>query len=169
VPEPTVVVGTITRAHGLHGEVSVLVTSDNPDRFETGSVLYTEDGRELRIRSARGHGRLLVSFEGIDDRNEAELLRGAVLVVPLSMLPRLPAGEYWPHELEECDVVTEGGRLLGTITDVVPNPGNDLWVATDEAGTETLLPAIRDVVIEVDMVAKRVIVREIAGLTVPDE
>jgi len=170
VAEPTVVVGKVTKAHGLHGEVLVLVFSDNPDRFAPGSSLFIEDGREVRIRASRANGgRLLVAFEGVVDRNAAEALRGVTLVVPRSSLPELPEGEYWPHQLEGCDVVTESGRILGAIVDVIANPANDLWVAVDAAGTETLVPAIGEVVVEVDVEAGRVLVRDIAGLTAPDD
>lgn len=168
--EPTVVVGKVTKAHGLHGEVVVLVFSDNPERFVAGSSVLLEDGREVRIRASRPNGgRLLVAFDGVEDRNGAEALRGLTLVVPRSFLPELPEGEFWPHQLEGCEVVTESGRTLGPIVDVIANPANDLWVAVDEAGTETLVPAIREVVIEVDVAAGRVLVRDIPGLTAPDD
>lgn len=168
--EPTVVVGKITKAHGLQGEVVVLVISDNPDRFDPGTSVFLEDGRELRIGSSRPNGgRLLVTFEGVTDRNAADLLRGSQLVVPLSMLPELPEGDYWPHQLEGCEVITESGRPLGAIVDVLSSPANDLWVAVDGSGTETLIPAIREVVAEVDVARKRVLVRDLPGLTVPDD
>jgi len=170
VSEPTVVVGKITKAHGLHGEVVVLVFSDNPERFDPGSVMFFEDGREVRIRASRPNGgRMLVAFEGIGDRNAAELLRGLTLVVPRSSLPDLPPGEYWPHQLEGCVVVTESGRMLGAITDVVANPAQDLWVTVDGSGTEVMVPAIREVVVDVDVAARRVLVRDIPGLTAPDD
>lgn len=167
--EPAVVVGKITRAHGLRGEVLVLVLSDNPERFAVGSAVFREDGRELRVRSSRANGgRLLVAFEGVEDRIAAEALRGTTLVVPRSMLPSLPDGEFWPHQLEGCAVLTESGRSLGTIADVVSTPANDLWVARDEAGAETLIPAIKEVVVDVDVASHRIVVRDIAGLTSPD-
>ena len=168
--EPAVVVGKITRAHGLRGEVAVLVLSDNPERFVAGSAVFREDGRELRVRSSRANGgRLLVTFEGVEDRTGAEGLRGITLVVPRSMLPALPDGEFWPHQLEGCAVLTESGRALGTITDVVSTAANDLWVALDDAGNETLIPAIKEVVVDVDVDDKRVLVRDIPGLTAPKE
>ena len=170
VAEPTVVVGKVTKAHGLHGEVVVLVFSDNPERFSAGSSVFFEDGREIRIRASRPNGgRLLVAFEGVADRTTAEALRGVTLVVPRSSLPVLPEGEYWPHQLEGCEVLTESGRTLGAIVDVIANPVNDIWVAVDAAGTETLVPAIREVVVEVDVAARRVLVRDIPGLTAPDD
>jgi len=170
VSEPTVVVGKVTRAHGLHGELVVLVFSDNPDRFAAGSRIFSADGRVLRVRASRPNGgRLLVAFDGIEDRDAAEALRGTMLVVPRSALPDLPQGEFWPHQLEGCAVVTESGRTLGAIVDVIANPANDLWVAMDDAGTETLVPAIHQVVVEVDVPARRVLVRDIPGLTAPDD
>ena len=88
--------------------------------------------------------------------------------MPESWLPALDEGEYWPFQLEGCSVTTEAGRALGTLTDMVgPNPANDLWVARDDAGTETLVPALRDVIVEVDIEAKRVVVRDVPGLHDP--
>jgi 16S rRNA processing protein RimM len=167
--EPTVVVGRITKAHGLRGEVTVQVFSDNPDRFAEGARVYLEDGRELRVLASRWTGsRLLVVFEGVVDRDAADRLRGRSLVVPRSMLPELSDGEYWPHELIGCEVVTEAGRSLGRVSDVIENPANDLWAAVDEDGVETLIPAIREVVVDVDLASGRIRVRELPGLTTPD-
>ena len=168
--EPTVVVGRITKVHGLRGEIAIQVFSDNPDRFAPGSQVFLEDGRALTVAVAREHGgRLLVTFEGVEDRTAAEALRGLTLVVPQSMLPPLPPGEYWPHQLAGCEIVTESGRHLGTLTEVVPNAANDLWVAVDPEGTETLVPALKDVIVSVDVATKVILVRDVAGLTAPDE
>lgn len=168
--EPTVVVGKVTKAHGLRGEVTVLPLTDNPDRFATGNVVYLQDGRALSIREARNNGaRLLVTFEGVGDRTAAEALGGSMLVVPESDLPELPEGTYWPHELVGCEVVTAAGRSIGTIADVVANPANDIWVTAASDGQEILVPAIRQVIAEVDIAARRVRVHEVPGITAPDE
>lgn len=168
--EPAVVVGAITKAHGLHGEVAVEVRSDNPDRFAAGSELFTEAGRSLVIERAHRHGaRYLVTFVGLDDRTTAESLRGTLLVVPESWLPSLPEGEYWPFQLTGCTVRTESGRLLGTVSEVIPNAANDLWVAVDEQGEETLIPALRTVVAQVNVGAKTILVHDVAGITAPEE
>jgi 16S rRNA processing protein RimM len=170
VTEPTVVVGYVTRAHGIRGEVAVEVRSDNADRFTPGSVVRLESGRDLAIERAHRHGsRLLVRFEGVHDRTTAESLRGEVLVVPESWLPELPRGEYWPFQLEGCEVVTESGRALGVVVEVVSNPANDLWVARTPGGEETFVPAIRDVIVDVDLGARRILVRDVPGLTAPDD
>lgn len=166
--EPAVVVGVVTKPHGLRGEVAVQNRSDNPGRWVPGSVVHL-GSRSLTVDTVRRHGaRLLVTFVGVTDRTAADRLRGE-LTVPISALPDLPEGEYWPHELEGCRVVTESGRRLGTLTEVIHNPGNDLWVAVDQAGQETLVPAIREVVVEVDVGDRRIVVRDLPGLTAPDD
>ena len=105
--EPTVVVGHVTRAHGIKGEVAVEVRSDEPARFADGATVFTETGRSLEIERSQPHGRrMLVKFVGVEDRAGAEALRGTVLVVPESWLPELPDGEYWPFQLEGCEVIT---------------------------------------------------------------
>jgi len=163
------VVGAVTKAHGLRGEVAVQVRSDNPDRFAPGAIVLTGSGRTLTIERAQGAGgRLLVRFAEVPDRAAAERLRGEMLVVPRSWLPPLPAGEFWPHQLIGCVVRTETGHELGSLTEVVANPAHDLWVAVDDEGTETLIPALADVVLNVDLEARRVVVRALPGLTVPD-
>ena len=165
--EPAIVVGAITKAHGLKGEVVVLNRSDNPDRWTPGTSVFLGP-LELEITASRPHGaRLLVSFKGVTDRTSAEGLRGE-LTVRRSQLPDLQPGEYWPYDLEGCEVVTDADRALGHITDVIPNPANDLWVAVDQAGVETLIPALQDVLLDVDLQARRVLVRDIPGLTAPD-
>jgi 16S rRNA processing protein RimM len=170
VDEPTIVVGKVTKAHGLRGEVTVLPLTDNPDRFAPGGVVYLEDGRALSIRDSRDNGaRLLVTFEGVADRIAADALRGSMLVVPESDLPELPEGTYWPHQLEGCEVVTASGRSLGTIADVVANRANDIWITAGPDGEEILVPAIRQVIAEVDIAAKRVLVHEVPGITAPEE
>jgi 16S rRNA processing protein RimM len=169
VAEPTVVVGRVTKAHGVRGEVAVQNRSDNPDRWVPGAEVTTPDGRRLVVATVRPHGeRLLVTFEGVDDRADAEALRGTELSVPRSALPALGPDEWWPHDLEGCRVATDAGRELGVVTEVVFNPANDLWVAVDEAGVETLVPALKDLLVEVDTAGKRIVVREVPGLTAPE-
>jgi 16S rRNA processing protein RimM len=168
VDEPTIVVGLITKPHGLTGEVAVQSRSDNPDRWVAGAVVYVA-GRPLTVSSVRprGGGRLLVRFEGIGERSAADALRGDA-VIPESWLPPLPEGEWWPHQIEGCVVVTESGRELGRISEVIANPANDLWVAVDDTGNETLVPALRDLLIHVDVEAKRIEVGDVPGLTAPE-
>ncbi|HYJ60880.1 MAG TPA: ribosome maturation factor RimM [Actinomycetota bacterium] len=167
--EPAIVVGQVAKAHGVHGEVAVRNRSDNPDRWIAGATVYAPDGRELTVRAVRPHGdKLLVTFAQIDDRVAAEALHGAELTVPGSWLPELADGEWWPHDLEGCVVTTDDGRVVGTIREVEFNPANDLWVTVDDAGRETLVPALASILLDVDVAAKRILVRAVPGLTVPE-
>jgi 16S rRNA processing protein RimM len=170
VDEPTVVVGVVTGAHGLRGEVVIQNRSDNPDRWSPDASVLRDDGTSLTIASSRRHGRrLLVRFDGIDDRTAAEALRGTVLVVPESWLPDLAEGEWWAHQIEGCEVRTRAGRSLGRVREVIPNPANDLWVAVDDEGRETLVPALADLLLDVDPDARSILVDDVPGLTAPEE
>lgn len=169
-PEPTVAVGRVTRPHGVTGEVAVVVLSEVPERFAVGATVWLEDGRALTVESSRPHrDRLLIRFHGIADRTRAETLHGALLVVPETLSPSLPEGSWWDHQIEGCTVVTDARRDLGIVREVIHTAANDVWAAVDEAGAETLIPALRDVVVSVDASSRRIVVRAIPGLTAPEE
>jgi 16S rRNA processing protein RimM len=162
-------VGRISRAHGVKGEVVVHALSQVQSRFDPGSRLLVGEGKEqeLTVTEARPHGgRLLVRFEGIHDREAADALRGEFLFVPATSAPNLDEGEYWTHELVGCDVVTEEGRALGRIREIIHTQANDVWV-TDGGEEEILIPALKDVVADVDIPGRRVVVRAVSGLTAP--
>ena len=109
-------VGRITKAHGLRGDVLVLLWSDVADRLSPGSVLQVE-GKELVVR-------YLVHFEGVNDRTPAEALRGKVLLAE----PTEVEGELLVHELIGCEVVTLEGVSVGRVELVEANPASDLLV-----------------------------------------
>jgi 16S rRNA processing protein RimM len=166
--ESTVAVGRITRAHGVQGELAVLVISEVPGRFADGETVWLEDGRTLTVESSRPHkDRLLVRFREVQSREQAEALQKALLVVPESLSPELPEGSWWDHRIVGCALETDTGRALGTVHDVIHTAANDVWSAVDDEGTETLIPVLEDVILDVDMDAKRIVVREIPGLTTP--
>ena len=154
-------VGRISRAHGIGGEVSVQKLSEVEGRFAPGSQLRLEDGRTLTVEKARPHQHfLLVKFEEIPDRNGAESLRGEVLLVPTAEAPEPPSGAFWVHQVVGLEVVTESGRSLGRVVEVQGNPANDLWVTDSGA----LIPAVREVVLSVDLEGSTVTIRELPGL-----
>lgn len=165
--EPTVAVGRVGRPHGIRGEVGVLVLSEVPGRFDPGEAVWLEDGRQLTVEGSKPHrSGLLVKFREVADRTQAEALRSALLVVPESMSPELPEGSWWDHRIQGCSVQTDTGRQLGTVQEVIHTAANDVWSAVDEDGTETLIPVLKDVLVSVDIEGKRIVVREIPGLTV---
>jgi len=155
--------GEIGKPHGLEGEVYVIVVSDDPHRFEPGARLHHADGRVLTVRSARRHrDRLLVVFEEIESREQAEAARGT-LYVPASETRALEDDEFWQHELVGCTVVHQDGTEIGRITSIVPGPAQDLLVVATGAG-DRYVPAVKAIVVAVDLVARRVTVDPPEGL-----
>ena len=155
--------GEVGKPHGLAGEVYVVVISDDPRRFEAGSVLQHGDGRALTLERSRAHGaRFIVKFEGIEDRPAAETLRGP-LYVPSTEARALESDEFWVDDLVGCLVMSRAGVELGTVSRIVPGSAQDLLeVATDDG--VRLVPAVKAIVIEVDPVARRIVVDPPEGL-----
>lgn len=162
-----VAIGYIRRAHGIKGRVLVESLTDNPSRFETLSDVYVEIGgtrRPFRLEncSAASNG-WLVKFEGVDDRNEAESLKGGYLQIETGDLPELEEGSYHVIDLTGVEVYTTTGELLGTLIEVLKYPANDIWIVEGDRG-RLMLPAIRDVIKKVDIPGKRVEVELLDGL-----
>lgn len=165
-----VVVGRIGRAHGIRGDVSVEVRTDEPDvRFAVGNELITDSGKHLRIREAKWHsGRLLLAFDGVDDRTEVEKLRGLLLQVDRdeSETPEDP-DEFYDSALIDCDVVDEQGTSLGKVREVLHLPAHDV-LAIDRDGEEILIPFIEEFVPQIDTAARRILVTPPEGLLEPE-
>ena len=155
--------GQIGKPHGTSGEVYVVRISDDPGRFLPGAELEHEDGRKLTIESARAHrDRYLVKFEGIDTRTDAEGLRGQ-LYVRFEQARGLDADEFWPHDLVGLEVITSSGHPVGVIAGVRPGPAHDLLIVDTEAG-ERLIPAVKAIVIAVDIDAHNITIDPPTGL-----
>lgn len=164
-----VAIGEIARAHGLRGEVRVTPLTDHPERFErvTECVLWdaTRDERETRrITTARRHGdALLLTFAGCGSPEDAQALVGRLIALPRSEALPPPDGSFYPWQLEGARVTTEDGRLVGRLTGIEQSGAQDLWVVAGE-GREHLIPAVPDIVIDVDVAAGRVVIRPPEGL-----
>jgi 16S rRNA processing protein RimM len=164
-----VAIGEIARAHGLRGEVRVTPLTDHPERFErvTECVLWdaTRDGRETRrITTARRHGdALVVAFAGCDGVDDARALVGRLIAVPRDEALPPPPGSFYPWQLEGARVTTEDGRPVGRVVGIEHAGAQDLWIVAGE-GREHLIPAVSDIVIDVDVAAARVVIRPPEGL-----
>jgi 16S rRNA processing protein RimM len=170
------VVGRIVRPHGVRGEVTVDVRTDDPEaRLAAGKVLTTEPtaGGPLTITGARWHaGRLLLSFEAVTTREQAEPLRGVLLVVNSDDLedPADP-DEFCDYQLIGLSVIGPDGERVGEVTDVLHH-GQDLLVvagAGRRAGTDIMVPFVAELVPEVDLAAGRLVIAPPPGLLDPDE
>ena len=163
-----VAIGRILRPHGVRGEVVVEIITDFPERFESLEVAYLGDAWQAephRVTGSRwGNERVLMSFEGYLDRTSVEALRGVFVQIPAEAARPLPEGEYYPHQLMSLDVVTTDGEDLGRISNVLFTGANDVYVVTGARG-EILLPAISQVIKQVDLAGGRVVVELMPGLT----
>ncbi|WP_052852050.1 ribosome maturation factor RimM [Streptomyces avicenniae] len=169
------VVARIGRAHGIKGEVSVELRTDEPElRLAPGSVLATEPGTAgpLTIESGRVHsGRLLLRFAGVTDRTGAEALRNILLLADVDPdeLPDDPE-EFYDHQLVGLDVVTTAGEPVGAVREVAHLPSQDLLIVVRPGGGEVMIPFVTEIVPEVDVRERRVVVAPPPGLLedVPD-
>ncbi|MDO5534771.1 MAG: ribosome maturation factor RimM [Propionibacteriaceae bacterium] len=165
-----VLVGTIGRAHGLRGEVSVHVRTDEPERrFAVGASL-TASGRPRTVASARWHsGTLLLGLSGVTDRTAAEALRGVELwaSVPADEAPA-EDGEYWDRQLFGLTVLDADGEPAGTIAEVLHLPAHDVLVVSTARG-ERLVPFVNEIVPVVDLAAGHVRLAAVGGLLDDEE
>jgi len=164
-----VVIGEIARPHGLHGEMRVTPLTDHPERFEavTDCVLWDQarDTRQrCRITRARRQGAaVLLSLAGCDTIEAAGALVGRPVALPEADALPLPPGQFYPWQLEGCRVLTDDGREVGRVTRVEQSAAQDLWVVSDGA-REWLIPAVAEIVLEVDVAGGRVVIRPPDGL-----
>jgi 16S rRNA processing protein RimM len=167
--ERLVVIGQIARPHGLRGQVRVTPRTDDSERFERleTCVLWdtARDERRIhRVTAAHQHGTtVLLSLAGCDSVEAARALAGRLVAVPESEAIRPGPGCFYPWQLEGCEVVTEGGRVVGRVRGIEASPAHDLWVVHDGAG-EHLIPAVPAIVVDVDLSARRVVIRPPEGL-----
>ena len=152
-------VGQVVGAFGVDGAVKVLPLTDFDDRFRPGASLLV-DGVTRHVEWSRDQPQgLVVKLTGLDNRTLAELHRGRYLEVPIDSVHRLPEGAWYHHQLVGLEVRTAAGRHVGEIAEVMERPANDVWVA--RAGNlESLIPATREAVLEVDLDNRRVTVAD---------
>ena len=153
-------VGRIGRAHGILGEATIEVRTDEPDRrFAVGSTVSTDYHGELKIISGRVHnGILLLGFDGFNDRNAIEKLRNTLLYADVDINEASDvADEYHVLQLIGCQVILEGGEVFGEVTDVINLPGQDLLAIATNGG-EQLIPFVHQLVPAVDIKNKKITV-----------
>ena len=152
-------VGQVAGAYGLEGAVKVIPLTDFDDRFDVGAELVL-DGAEHRVEWSRtGQLGLVLKLRGIDNRTMAELFRGRYLEVPEESVRPLADGRFYHHQVVGLTVLTETGRELGKIAEVLERPANDVWISR-EGTIEHLIPATRDAIVKVDLEGGQVVVAD---------
>ena len=161
-------VGVIANTHGIRGEVKVYPTTDDVMRFKTLKNVILDTGREkmdLKISSVRFFKNMVIlKFKGIDNINDIEKYKGMDLLVTREDAVELEEGEYFLCDIIGADVVTEDGKPIGVLQEVLQTGANDVYVVKTEKGKEVLLPVIPSCVLDVDIENKTVTVHVLPGL-----
>ncbi len=164
--EYKVQIGEVVGAHGIQGEVRVALHTDFPERFEQLDSIYVRprgrQGRLMAISSQRirpDKGQVLLRLEGIQDRDSAEALRGAGLWISEDQLVPLDDGSYYEFQIIGLMAKTTDGQVLGEVSEIIHTGANDVYVTAC-----CLIPAIAEVVKEIDIERGELLVEPVAGL-----
>ena len=161
-------IGLVSNCHGVNGEIKVTPLTDDINRFKKLKKFYLEKANgayeELNCISARIHqDYVLLGAAEITDRNQAEKIKGRYICVKPEDAIKLPEGRYFIFQLEGLTVI-EDGKIIGTLSEVLQPGANDVYVVKTPKGEEIYLPAIKSVVLDVDLEKKEMQVKIPEGL-----
>ena len=161
-------IGQIVNTFGIKGMVKVKPFTDDIKRFDKLEKVYVENKegkKEYQIEEVKYHKNMvLIKFKGIENPEEANLLRESYLVVDRDTQEPLEEGTYYIVDMIGLEVYTDEDENLGILEDIFNTGSNDIYVVKNELGKQILLPAIKDVIKKVDMENKKVTVHLIPGL-----
>jgi 16S rRNA processing protein RimM len=160
-------VGKVVALFGVRGELKVRSLTDIPNRFaELDAVYLGPHHTRYPIQGVRPYKgeMILLKLAGIDDANTAEALRNQDLLIPLSQLAELPPDSYYQHDILGLRVFTLDGRDLGEIIDIIVTGSNDVYVLKMPAGSQVLIPAIKDVIKQIDLTRRTMHIDPLPGL-----
>jgi 16S rRNA processing protein RimM len=160
-------IGKVVALFGVHGELKVRLLTDIPNRFAELDAVYSgPDHIQRPIQHVRPYkGEMVVlKLEGIDDANTAEALRNQNLDIPLGQLTKLPPDSYYQHDILGLSVITLDGRELGNIVDIIVTGSNDVYTIKTSGGSQVLIPAIKDVIKQVDLIRRTMYIDPLPGL-----
>ncbi|HEX6593911.1 MAG TPA: ribosome maturation factor RimM [Bacillota bacterium] len=162
-------IGKIINTHGIRGEVKVFRITHFEERFSVGNTVYVvkEEDKPLQL-TIDGHrvhkGYDLLHFEGYNRIEDVETFKNAYLKITEEQLTELEEGSYYYYEIIGCSVYTNKGKKVGDVKEILSPGANDVWVVIDDVGNETLIPFITDVVTDVDVKSKKIIIHPMEGL-----
>ena len=161
-------IGQIVNTFGIKGFVKVNPFVNDILRFDDLKKVYIKKQKalkELEVEDVKYHKNMvLVKFKGIDRVEEAEMLRNAYLEVDRENAIDLQEGEYFIADLLGVEVITDEGKVLGRLEDIFNTGSNDIYVVKDELGKQILLPAISEVIKEINLQEKKIVVHLLEGL-----
>ena len=165
-------IGIIVAPFGVHGELKVRLLTDIPDRFaELDTVNVGPEHTRYPIQSVRPYkGEMIVlKLDDIKDANAAESLRNLDIQIPESKLAKLPPDSYYQHDILGLHVFTMDGRDLGHITDIIVTGSNDVYTIKTSDGKQVLIPAIKDVIKQIDLIRHTMYIDPLPGLLDEDQ
>lgn len=160
-------IGKIVNTHGLRGEVKIVPWTNTPDVFEDIEYVYVKSREEKKFEISNvkyQKNNIIVKFKGLDDISEAEMLKNAVVVTDREQLGELEDGEFYITDLIGCEVVSEDGKVYGKLDDVINTGSNDIYIVKRSGMKDLLIPVIDEVVLDIDIEAKKITVRLMEGL-----
>ena len=171
--DPLLRVGRIVKTQGIKGQVKVSSSGEGTMALSEGHFVYVEnkggERRRLTVASSRAHREMtILSFREVKQIEEAEELVGCSIYVSKESLQELPAGEFYGYQLLGLRVKTEKGTDLGTLEAIMPTGSNDVFVVRKDS-QEILIPATEEVVAEVDLRGKVMVIRPMEGLLPGDD
>ena len=165
---PNLEIGQIVNTFGIKGMVKVKPFTDDIRRFDELKTVYVEKNSnqtEYEIEEVKYHkDMVLIKLKGIDKVEQAEELRNAYLTVSRDSVEELEEGRYYIVDLLGLEIYTDEQVLLGTLEDIFNTGSNDIYVVKDKQGKQILLPAIQDVIKQIDIENKKIIVHLLPGL-----
>ena len=165
---PNLEIGQIVNTFGIKGIVKVKPFTDDINRFDNLKTVYIEKNntqKEYEIEEVKYHkDMVLIKFKGVDTVEQAELLRNAYLTISRDSAEKLEEGRYYIVDMLGLEVYTDEQVLLGTLEDIFNTGSNDIYVVKDKQGKQILLPAIQDVIKQIDMENGKMIVHLLPGL-----
>ncbi len=160
--------GQIVNHFGIKGMLKVNPFTDDISKFERlGSILVEKKGKltNMQIEEVKySKNQVLLKLKGIDTIEEAETYRGSYIKIARSQIGKLPKDTYFIADLIGLAVYTDEGILLGNVNDIYNSGASDIYVVKDEQGKQVLLPAIKEVIKQIDMEQEKIIVHIIKGL-----
>lgn len=165
-PPERLMIGIIGAPHGTNGAMRIRIISDFPERLATLShVFIGSDPQRRRLVSLRGASpTAILEINGVSSRNEAALYRGMPLYMDIRDAKPLDEGEYYWYQLIDMTVVSPEGETLGILTSILQTGANDVYVVTQPDGGELLLPAIKAIVLDIDLPNKRMVAKPLEYL-----
>lgn len=171
-----IVLGDVTGAHGLKGELRVRIAGDAPDHLLSSEAIWLArspqdpEARRFEVISAGAGGRageVRMRLRGIERRDQVAPLVGRLVTAPADFLPALPEGEFYWYQLVGCTVESAAGEIAGVVREIWETGAHDVLMIEDEEGRRRLVPTAAELMREVDLERRRIVVADLPGLLEP--